>query len=105
MIPIYRLAKRIRVWLGESTRGCEVALTYLKNVRGIRLKLEHETIQIANLSPHPFKHTEACLSQVLAIHSALCELYSRPWLSRTWVRQEIFASRSKMVHCGLQSIS
>jgi hypothetical protein len=39
------------------------------------------------------------------ILGALLSLYNRPWLRRTWVRQEIYGARRLVIHCGSQQVS
>ncbi|EEU36345.1 uncharacterized protein NECHADRAFT_86875 [Fusarium vanettenii 77-13-4] len=84
MPSIYRQAKKVIVYLGESTEDSGIAMEYLKS---------HEFINddATSLSP---SHSQL----------ALWKLLSRPWFSRLWVLQEIFMSASADVICGHKSV-
>jgi hypothetical protein len=39
------------------------------------------------------------------MYKALLCFYEKPWLRRTWVRQEIFGARQLVMQCGMHQIS
>ncbi|KAM6509663.1 hypothetical protein FALCPG4_017311 [Fusarium falciforme] len=84
MPSIYRQAKKVIVYLGESTEDSGIAMEYLKS---------HEFINDDATSFSP-SHSQLALGKLL----------SRPWFSRLWVLQEIFMSASADVICGHKSV-
>ncbi len=89
MKTIYSNAKRVRIWLGEPTRGSDDALAILEHMgRGI-----------------PFRDIRLDGKELNDKHlKYLNELMNRPWWSRVWVQQEYLLAKDVTLHCGLRSI-
>ena len=90
MTTIYRSASIVIAWLGDyedhSVRALN-ALTYSSTHFAGSAKREHHVV---------------CRETV---GLGLQDLYSRPWLSRLWVRREVWAARKLMVMCGSHQLS
>lgn len=82
MFLIYRKAKEVFVWLGDAGPHTDLAIEALNETESI----------------HLFEST--CRRHLSNIHKGLLDLCARPWLERTWVRQEVFAARGIYVLCG-----
>ena len=90
MKTIYSNAERVRVWLGEPTRGSDEALAILEHVgRGI-----------------PFKDIRFDGKKVYGEHvTYLNELMNRPWWNRLWTQQEYILAKDVTLHCGFRSVN
>ncbi|KAI8712802.1 HET domain-containing protein [Fusarium sp. LHS14.1] len=84
MPSIYRQAKKVIVYLGESTEDSGIAMEYLKS--------------------HEFINDDATSFSLSHSQLALRKLLLRPWFSRLRVLQEIFMSTSTDVICGHKSV-
>lgn len=83
MLTIYGKAIRVIGWLGADHEDIEVMLNFA---------------QLFGIGENfvPFSRRIDC-GKVL---KGLDDLYNRPWFSRIWVQQEIFASRDLILCCG-----
>ncbi|OLN96821.1 Heterokaryon incompatibility protein 6, OR allele 2 [Colletotrichum chlorophyti] len=84
MGEIYRNAKVVRIWLGESADGTEAAMKLVDNCTGIQD--DHVVKQILN-------NEDGAVG--------LAELLRRPYWGRMWMFQEIHLARVAHVHCGI----
>ncbi len=90
MMTIFDKAETVVAWIGESTPQNQRAFSLMQTVaKG------EESDARALLSSEQS-------AQLLSIE--LRRLYSSVWLTRTWVRQEIFAARKLLVVCGASII-
>lgn len=89
MKTIFSNAKRVRVWLGEPTRGSDDALLILEDL-GHRIPFRD--IRLDGKEPNE-KHAEY-----------LDELSKRPWWNRVWVQQEYILAKDVMLQCGYRSV-
>ena len=89
MKTIYSNAERVRVWLGEATRGSDDALAILehmgRNIPFIDIRLDGRQLKD--------EHARY-----------LTELMNRPWWNRVWVQQEHILAKDVTLHCGLRSV-
>ena len=89
MKTIYSNAERVRVWLGEPTRGSDDALAIVEHMGG--------TV--------PFKDIRLNGKALDEKHvNYLRKLISRPWWNRVWTHQEYILAKDVTLHCGLRSV-
>ena len=96
MLSIYKKARSVTAWLGESDTDSVLAFACC------RMSME---LQVLVSRTDRTAHTPPCFARLRVIYLAILSLYRRPWLRRTWIRQEIFGARRLTVQCGLQQIS
>ena len=89
MLNIYRRASNVLVWLGSQILDSNLAIACIQNINEYRAAVRETR-----------RHTESCITRLVAMHRALLGLYNRTWTRRTWVRQEIYAARRITVLCG-----
>ena len=89
MKTVYSNAKRVRIWLGEPTRGSDDALAILEHL-GRDIPFREIRLDGRELND---KHVEY-----------LNELVDRPWWNRVWVQQEYLLAKDVTLHCGFRSI-
>lgn len=89
MKTIYSNAERVRIWLGEPTRGSDDALAVLEySGRGV-----------------PFSNIRLDNKRLNDKHAKyLSELINRPWWNRVWVQQEYLLAKDIRLHCGFRSV-
>jgi heterokaryon incompatibility protein (HET) len=94
MILVYRLARRVLVWLGPNTNGqATIAFDAI-------LDLDQKT-----LSAKPGHQLSPEIEQKQSNQwRSLKWLLSRPWFSRIWVVQEVISNPDVLVHCGALQI-
>lgn len=103
MLNIYRKAHLVVAWLGEPDGDSLLAFACCRKLVELRTAVSNFRSTM---------HGPACLERLKAIYLAIRSLYDRPynkanngvWLGRTWVRQEIYASRNLVVLCGSDRI-
>jgi hypothetical protein len=83
MLDIYRKADHVHVWLGPCGKNTELAFSFLSAAK-------------SNTEGHVTKCLD-CLKQLL---EGVEDVFGRPWFRRTWVKQEIYASKHITTHCG-----
>ena len=92
MKTIYSKAKRVRIWLGEPTRGSDDALAILEHL-GRSIPFSDIHLDGQRMRNEHVKYAEY-----------LIELMNRPWWNRVWVQQEHILAKDVTLHCGLRSI-
>lgn len=103
MLNIYRKAHLVAAWLSEPDADSLLAFACCRKLVELRNAVNNFRSTM---------HDPTCLEQLKAIYFAICSLYNRPynkshmgvWLGRTWVRQEVYASRNFAVLCGSDRI-
>ena len=80
MFSIFERARKVIVWLGDATEQTEEAISYLRDYTGDVLIDDDDLV-----SP---------------LAQGLRDLLLRPWTTRVWVQQEVFAAREVVVRCG-----
>jgi hypothetical protein len=96
MLAIYKKARSVTAWLGSPDSNSLLAFACARKLPALK----------AGLSEHrELAHNGSCIDQFTAIHNAIFHLFERPWLGRTWIRQEIYGARRLTVQCGLNSVS
>jgi hypothetical protein len=80
MVDFYDKAHHVQVWLGNATRYTEDAVNFLHQLSADTHK-EKEVISV-----------NAC--------DGLRDLYTRPWPTRMWIRQEVWAAKAISIQCG-----
>ena len=91
MLLIFQKAQEIIVWLGENgqhTRAASICLP-----------------QSNSLYPFETIIKRLCQRHVHFFLEGLYDLLTRPWHSRLWVKQEVWAARKISVLCGSHSFS
>jgi hypothetical protein len=96
MLKIYRKAQSVTVWLGEPDADSLLAFAFIQEFS----RMKQDLVDFKKTTHIPDCHAE--LRQVLR---ALLRFFERPWLRRTWIRQEIYGARRLDVHCGSQQVS
>jgi hypothetical protein len=97
MLKIFQKAEKVHAWLGPQSQDSDLAMVCLSELYfTIKDQLEYNANK---------KHSEACVDRLQAIHTAVCNLFARPWFRRTWIRQEIYAANTIEVHCGSKSMA
>ena len=96
MLLIYKKAQSVTAWLGEADDQNMLGLGCIRNLVVFNALLSEF---------HKSKHVGSCLDQLRKTHKALLCLYEKPWLRRTWIRQEIFGARQLIMQCGVYRIS
>lgn len=89
MLVFYEHAKEVLVWLGEATNNTDAAMDFL-------LQNQSHNSDLDRLSH---------LHSNVDIGRGLHELYSKPWATRIWVKQEVWAAKHITVHCGQRAVS
>lgn len=96
MLLIYKKAQSVTAWLGEVDDADLLALACIRNPA------------VLSALTSGFRercHGASCLDQLRAMYKALLCFYEKPWLRRTWIRQEIFGARQLVMQCGMHQIS
>lgn len=88
MYQIYRKAQRTLIWLGLINEKDDVLLDQ------IRVVSEADKARLDGW------HRKICAQVFIQVHDSLRRFLSRPWFKRSWVRQEVAASRKCMVLCS-----
>jgi hypothetical protein len=96
MLKIYEKAQSVAVWLGEPDADSLLAFACIHGMS----ELQEAVSKFGQTT-----HVPLCRDRMKSIFRALLSLYNRPWLRRTWVRQEIYGARHLSLHCGSQQIS
>jgi hypothetical protein len=84
IFTVYRKALKVLVFLGQCGPNTHHAFEYLR---------------ARNLDAPHAKDMET-FADLPRVYDGLRDLWTRPWLWRIWVRQEIFAARRVLVICG-----
>ncbi|KAH8812342.1 heterokaryon incompatibility, partial [Xylogone sp. PMI_703] len=79
MFDIYKKAKQVLCWLGPAGLHTGLAMDYLE-----------KCFPIAD--DGYMRHDDACKENFEALYEGLLDLSKRPWVTRVWVRQEVFAA-------------
>jgi hypothetical protein len=95
MLLIYKKAQSVTAWLGEADDENLLALACICNLAVFRALLSDF---------HKSSHGTSCLDQLRKMYKALLCLYEKPWLRRTWIRQEIFGARQLVMQCGVHQM-
>lgn len=83
MLNIYRKASQVDIWLGARGRATGLAMDFLCSAT-------------ESLVLHVQKHPQ----DLKLLLDGICDLLSRPWFQRIWVKQELYAASKVVVHCG-----
>ncbi|MBE3048174.1 HET domain-containing protein, partial [Candidatus Bathyarchaeota archaeon] len=96
---VYKHAARVIVWLGERTTGVDVAFKAAERIARAR-DLTRPAAADGVSDPAPAKLTPSTLGDLPAdAMSHLSELFSRPYFTRSWSVQEVYASSSAVARC------
>jgi len=90
MKHIFRSARKIHIWLGESNGGSEMLFRYAKQIRRSE---ESSQRQLLKLGGHR------------NIRDAMRELLERPWFQRVWVIPEVVLAQRTTVRAGPSTIT
>jgi hypothetical protein len=94
MRDIYAGAKRVLVWLGESTPVSDTAFDVLTRLDPSKFEDETATIAYDLLQRREFREwTRAVITSI----------FFNPWWQRVWIIQEIAYAQDALVLCGARS--
>lgn len=96
MLAIYKKAQSVIAWLGAPDDDSLLAFACAKMLPSLENSLSKNRSS---------EHDSSCTDQLRRIYLALHFLFGRPWLSRTWIRQEIYGAKQIAVQCGVDKIS
>jgi hypothetical protein len=96
MLAIYKKAQWVTAWLGDSDSDSLLAFACVPKLPAMKAALAKH---------HSIEHRSSCDDQLMAILLAVLDLFGRPWLGRTWIRQEVYGARQLIVQCGENNIS
>ena len=89
IFTIFSKAAYVLAWLGEASEGTEHAVRYIITA------IDHGASKGGTTTEHRVaKRADD------SAHDGLVDLCSRPWVSRAWAQQEVFAARDLTLYCG-----
>jgi hypothetical protein len=88
MLDIYRKAEHVHVWLGSCGKKTGFALSFLSAAK-------------KNIESH-VTNCSHCLERLL---EGIEDVFRRSWFRRTWVKQEIYAAKQIVTHCGYHAFT
>lgn len=94
MLLVYQKCESVRAWLGMPENDDRMALRYLH-------KLRYSDTPVTN-DAGKF-HDDECARRYAQVCDDLDHFFSKQWWSRTWIRQEVFASKTLTLHSGPDS--
>ena len=98
MLAVYERAKAVVVWLGEEGLHTKLAVDYLQWAQRGDL--------ISDLrGPAEIWHARICSNLFATVLEGIEDLCGRDWVRRIWVKQEVWASKAVMVHCGTSRLA
>lgn len=109
MGDIYRMAKRVVVWLGPEKDDSDLALSFLESLGG-----QVEVNWWTHTMRPPYWARDMGIWQtdrVVSFRStvkeldALVALLERPWFERLWIIQEIYLATRATICCGQKEIT
>ncbi|KAK4552260.1 hypothetical protein LTR86_010430 [Recurvomyces mirabilis] len=80
MIEVYDKASHVQVWLGKETKHTATAVSFLQHLL-TDTQRKNKIISTDALD-------------------GLRDLYNRPWPTRMWIRQEVWAAKTISIQCG-----
>ena len=98
MQQIYRLARTVVVFLGDTWPGLDIALDFI--LAGARDDTLHYN---PSLEPHVMSHGMNANS--IELQSYILKLFSSSWWSRLWTVQEYCLATTVMFQCGTRTIN
>lgn len=90
MLRIYKAARSVIVWLGDTAEDSSLAIEGFKQLDSYERRM----------SLFECSHTQKCYSKLKAMYEAQVALFNRSWFRRSWIRQEVTASKTCLVRCG-----
>lgn len=108
MASIYKLARRVVVWLGEEEDKSTIALQTLEK---LSTKISPPDLRKA-IKPTSTLGSEAHWADPTALlpfndleRTSTNDLFGRTWFERLWIWQEIrIANRDAIINCGFSTI-
>jgi hypothetical protein len=82
MLDIYRKADHVHVWLGSGGKNTGLVLSFLS----AKINIESHVTKCSH-----------CLERLL---EGIEDVFRRSWFRRTWVKQEIYATKQITTHCS-----
>lgn len=90
MMVFYQRARQVVVWLGTGSANSHAAMDFLQGGESLSPDAKG---RVAHSRPRS------------NLERGLLELYSTPWATRIWVKQEIWSAKDITVFCGRRSVS
>lgn len=92
MYNIYAKAEQTLVWIGEGNEKDSVMFSQLQS--------------ISTSSDGVLRgcHRSSCTDVIVQLHEWLARVLQRGWFTRSWIRQEVAASRNCTILCGQSKI-
>ena len=104
MSAVYRSAKRVVIWLGESSDVTTLAVQFAPKLSAalsaFRQRHRDQVVAISSLNGKLGSTGFVLPSRDAPEWGALTDLLSRRWYSRLWVIQELLLSRDAIFQCG-----
>lgn len=88
MLQIHQSAEAVEVRLGKAQDESDLAMSYLKQFSDM------------NVERLVKAHSRDCILYAQKLWTPILRLCQRPWLRRTFIRQEVYAAKSLTVRCG-----
>jgi hypothetical protein len=102
MRDIYRAAKRVLIWLGESKDDSDLAFDMID-----KLSTDVRDLDQASFDSFSIRVAIPPITEIPdETMEALTDIFScRSWWSRIWVIQEVVSARDALIICGEKSLS
>ncbi|KAM7192098.1 Heterokaryon incompatibility protein (HET) domain containing protein [Rhypophila sp. PSN 637] len=105
MTDVFRLARRVIVWLGPSSSDSCHALDTLSHLgKHFASTWRHMIVRSPDGSERPPWDHKTHLPYDNDTWAAVDQLVRRPWFSRVWVVQEVQLASEALVYCGKDTI-
>jgi hypothetical protein len=103
MQDIYKLARRVVIWLGPASKSSKLAFETLEYLGDqIEYTKDDYIMESPNTTEQSWFHPSTVLPYTAEQWDAICDLMARHWFSRLWVCQEAqFANSRAIIQCGM----
>ena len=91
MLLVYQKCETVRAWLGMPQGQDRIVASYLRKIYWGGMPTGSDKGKF---------HDSACAQRYATVWSDMNGFFSAQWWSRTWIRQEFFASRVLTFHIG-----
>lgn len=91
MLLVYQKCESVRAWLGMPENQDGMVMRYIHKIAKSDTPVTNDAGKF---------HDDDCTRRYAQVCDDLHHFFSKNWWSRTWVRQEVFASKTLSLHCG-----